>query len=375
MRIVYIVDFFRTINAGTEKQLGYLMTYLPTQGHTVGLISFQDSPFLSHEARAIFPGVKIRTLGTSSDISKSPKSLLRLWKHLRHFRPDIVHTCFPASNSIGAIISRLAGVRTVITSRRDMGFNLTRKDLFLLKLANRWVSGIIANAAAVKEKTARDEHVNAEKIQVIYNGIDLDKNMGEFSESKNGIPVVGIVANLNRPVKRVDVFIRAAARVHSDFPDAKFWVVGDGHLRAELEALARESGFGEAITFLGRRNDVDLLLKEFTVGVICSDSEGLSNAIMEYMAAGIPTVATNTGGNPELIQHGETGYITAPGDDKVLAFAVGSLLSAPEKALSMGRKAWLQANRDYSVDKMIGATLCIYQKTARSKAHICTNGT
>lgn len=361
MRIVYLVDFFRTVLAGTEKQLGHLLKRLPEQGHTISLISFQDSPFLSHEAGTLFSGVAIRTLGASSDISKSPQSLLPLWKHLRLFRPDIVHTFFPTSNSIGAILARLSGVRTVITSRRDMGFNLSLTDLGMLRFANPVIAGIIANSQAVRAKAARMEGFHAERIHVVCNGIDASLFLQKPDNALPAHPVVGIVANLNRPVKRVDVFIRAAARVHRDFPAARFWVVGDGPLKPQLEALATECNLGQAIAFLGRRPDVKQLLQEFSVGVICSDSEGLSNAIMEYMAAGVPTLATDAGGNPELIRHGATGYLVAPSDDAALSYAMGTLLADPEKAAEMGTKAWLKASREYSVARMVGQTICIYE--------------
>ena len=366
MKILYLVDFLRTIQAGTEKQLGHLLTRLPKQGHTVGLASLQHSPFLSGEAQALFPDVAFTTLGAHSDISRSPVSVARLWRHLLSFRPDIVHTFFPTSNSIGAILARLSGVRTVITSRRDMGFNLGWKDILLLKAADRLVDGIIANSHAVKALVSDQEGVPKSRIHVVHNGIDIP--MSRERPVAATPPIVGIVANLNRPVKRVEVFIRAAARVSRDFPDTRFWIVGEGYLRPSLESLAHESGLGGAVLFLGRRKEVEALLHHFTVGVICSDSEGLSNAIMEYMAAGIPSVATDTGGNPELIRHGRTGYLVPPGDHKALAAALSSLLAFPEQANAIGMTARVDASQQFSVAGMVNQTVRIYSASSRKSS-------
>jgi len=364
LKILYLVDFFRTAQAGTEKQLGHLLTCLPHLGHNISLVSLQHSSLLSGEAQALFPNVQFITLGAHSDISRTPMSLIRLWQHLVSARPDIVHTFFPTSNSTGAIIARLSGVRTVVTSRRDMGFNLTRKDIILLKAANRFIKYIIANSCAVKYYTSDKECFPSSRIYVVHNGIDAFPPIGE-RQTPADHPIVGIVANLNRPVKRVEVFIRSAAQVHRDFPETRFWIIGEGHLRDDLQTLARQSGLGDVIQFLGRRKDVDKLLKHFTAGVICSDSEGLSNAIMEYMAAGIPTVATDTGGNPELIRHGKTGYLVPPGDHEALSAALSALLSAPDSAHAMGIEAQNEINRNFSVSGMVTQMAQIYADAIR----------
>lgn len=361
IKITYLVDFFRTPNAGTEKQLGYLLTYLPKAGYSVELVSLQDSDFLRREARSLFPEVSINSLGASSDISKSPMSLVRLYRILRWTRPDIVHTFFPASNSIGALISKLAGVRKIVTSRRDMGFNLTRKDIILLKLGNMVASRVLANCEAVRDRSIQLEGLRREKTAVIYNGIDAGEFYGQTKVDDNGKPVVGIVANLNRHVKRVDVFVRAASMVVRPFPDVQFLIVGDGPLREELEALASELGIGHRVKFMGRRNDVKGLLSEFTIGVISSDSEGLSNSIMEYMAAGLPVVATSVGGNPELVINNETGVLFPPGDAEALAKSILRLLDNRQTSKEMGERGRSTLLLKSSIQGMVEETRSLYE--------------
>ena len=328
-------------------------------------MSLQDSDFLKKEAQRLFPNVAISSLGASSDISKSPSSLVRLFRALRLTRPDIVHTFFPASNSIGVLISRLAGVRNLVTTRRDMGFNLTRKDIMLLRFGNLVASKVLANCEAVRERAIELEGLMREKTAVIYNGIDAEVISPQPIGSRLQKPLVGIVANLNRPVKRVDLFVKAASLVVRQFPDVQFWIVGDGPLRGELESLASELCIESRIEFVGRRKDVKDLLSAFTIGVISSDSEGFSNSIMEYMAVGVPVVATNVGGNRELVSEGETGVLVPPNDPEVLAVGILRLLSNPEAARAMGKKGRLKLLIKFSTQRMLEETKGFYEALVR----------
>jgi glycosyltransferase involved in cell wall biosynthesis len=255
----------------------------------------------------------------------------------------------------------LAGVRKVVSSRRDIGFNLSKKEVRLLRIANRFVSCIVANSEAARNCTIALEGVDRSKTHVIYNGVALD-SLGDSLASRHGNEqIVGIVANLNRPVKRVDLFIRAAALVSQNHPRVRFWVIGDGYLRDEFERLARDLGVNSHMTFLGRRNDVRNLLQEMTIGVICSDSESLSNAIMEYMAAGLPVVATDVGGNPELVEHGKTGLMAKPDDPNALSERICKLLDDRERAVEMGAAGRRALQGKFSIEKMIAETRELYE--------------
>lgn len=361
IRIAYIVDFFRTQNGGTEKQLSYLLQNLPEKQCAINLISLQKSPFLLNDAQKIFPEVSITVLAAKSDISKSFFELIRLFFLLRNIKPDIVHTFFPASNSFGVLIARMVGIKRIVSSRRDMGYNLTKKDIWLLKIANHFVSSIIANAEAVKKQTLCLEHVSEEKINVIYNGISSD-NFNQTAGDFNQENIVGIVANLNRPVKRVDLFIKAAAQVCRQRPDVKFWIVGDGHLKGDLEKLAAELGCKSNIFFWGRRTDAAKLISYMAVGVICSDSEGFSNTIMEYMASGIPVVATDVGGNHELIEHDITGYLVPKGDADLLANKILFCINDSDNVKWMGKAGVAKMHDNFSKEKMVQSTLKLYNK-------------
>jgi L-malate glycosyltransferase len=366
LRIVYLVDFYRTENAGTERQLAHLLRRMPDFGYSVQLVSLQGSPFLKNEAGSAFDKVRFKTLAADSDLSRTPGALIRLYCHLKRCKPDIVHAFFPTSNSVGIMVARLAGIRRLISSRRDMGYNLNGRDVALLKCADRFVSFVIVNSKMVGERTAKRENLSPEKLRIVYNGIAVTKPLCERRLLGRGAPVMGIVANLNRQVKRVDLFVEAAVVVARQFPDARFWIVGDGDLRAGLERLVSELFLDLAFTFLGRRADVDRLLPEMYSGVMCSDSEGLSNSIMEYMEAGLPVVATDVGGNSELVKDGITGILVPPGDKKALADALMALLRNPERASAMGAAGRRVVAEQFSLGRMIQDTTAIYRECMNS---------
>jgi glycosyltransferase involved in cell wall biosynthesis len=361
IKIVYLVDFLRTTQAGTEKQLSHLLHYFPAAGFNVHLISLQESPFLLSDAPQVFPKVKFSVLDAQSDISKSLPSFFHLFRLLRRERPTLVHTFFPTSNSLGILIARMAGIGKLISSRRDMGFNLSRLDISLLKMADRFVSCIIVNAGKVKDYTIQTEGIQSDRIKIIRNGISINDIQNEGEGTLLDKPIIGIVANLNRPVKRVDLFIKAAAMIHKNIPQAEFWIIGDGPLRPELEKLVFDLSLNSVVRFLGRLADVNHYLSQMTIGVISSDSEGLSNAIMEYMCAGLPVVATNTGGNPELVQHGTTGLLVPPNDEIALADAILKLLNNHEGSARMGREGFEVIKKDFSIEKMLKETSRIYE--------------
>jgi glycosyltransferase involved in cell wall biosynthesis len=248
-----------------------------------------------------------------------------------------------------------------------MGYSLTARDVSLLKVGNRFVSRIVANAEAVRVAAIAREGVPERKIQVIYNGIQLPAETATRAAPAQ-TPVVGIVANLNRPVKRVDVFIEAAARVRQKAPPAEFWVVGDGDLRHGLELLARELGIADSVRFLGRRPDVHNLLRRFSVGVLSSDSEGLSNSLIEYMAAALPVVATNVGGNAEVVEDGKTGLLVPPGSPGGVAEAIVSILNDPVRGAAMGDAGRARARERFSLEAMFAKTLALYEETAGCSA-------
>lgn len=359
-KIVYLVDFFRIAHAGTEKQLLFLMKNLPEFGYRIFLISIQRSEFLENFTRE-YPNIQTFILDGKSDISKSLHVLIKLYFLFRKIRPDILHTYFPTSNSWGILIGRISKIPVLISSRRDMGFWQTNWDLFSTKIANHFLSHILVNSLAVKKHTISTENYPEKEITVIYNGLEQNVDLIDrqrFNKRKN---IVCIVANLNRPVKRVDLFISAASEMLKSNRQVEFWIVGDGCLRNDLEKMSMDLGIADYVKFLGRRTDVKHILNKVQVGVICSDSEGFSNAIMEYMIAGLPVVATQVGGNPELVRDKMNGLLVPPDDHLELAAALMKLLQDKSLIVEMGQKSYEFIKNDFTIDRMIRHTHQVYQ--------------
>lgn len=361
IKIIYLIDFFETAQAGTENQLLKLLRYLSRDLFEIYFVSIQRRLFFE-ELKSQISDVKFKNLDGSADISKSIFPLIRLYQFIIKVKPHILHTFFPAGNSFGVLIGRLAGVPIIISSRRDMGYWYTTKYLMLTRFANLFVTRIVANSYAVRKQTIKLEKCSQKKIQVIYNGIDL-KQYNQFLKSlhKPKKPIVAMVANLNRTVKRVDLFIQAAKEIVKRYPDTQFWIFGDGHLRSELEDFVQKLKLSSQVKFWGRLKSINKYLHEIKLGVNCSDSEGFSNAIMEFMLAGIPVVATNVGGNSELIIHDYNGILVEPNNVDTIVQNITGLLYDEKRIKSFGMNSLTSMTEKFNLDLMIKNCTSFYR--------------
>ena len=184
-----------------------------------------------------------------------------------------------------------------------------------MRLAEKTFDAFLANSQAVKEHFCQADGLDPEKVSVIYNGFDLSRLEGLAPPNRDpDSPVIGIVANLNRPVKRVQDFIATVGLIRQQVSNAHFAVVGDGYLRGDLEQMAAGLGLSGCVSFVGSQPNPLDFIKDFSIGVITSETEGFSNAVIEYMACGVPVVASATGGNVELVKEGVNGHLVPVGD-------------------------------------------------------------
>jgi len=261
----------------------------------------------------------------------------------------------------------------LLSSRRDIGLGKSNQPwyhrLFGLALpaVNRRFQGIIANSEQVRRYVAQREKTPASKIKVIYNGVTV------CVPRAGAVPPVfqdytadvwlGLVASLTS-VKRHDLLIRALALVAkvADGQRVRLVLLGDGPERARLEELAAQCSIRDRVHFAGAVTDVSAYLQRIDIGVLCSDREGLSNAILEYMAAGLPVVATNVGGNAELV--GKDNGICVPADDvDSLAQALGVLIADPQMRRNMGAASLARAQRDFSWENSMAQLQSYYRST------------
>lgn len=369
IRIVYVIDVLDTHMAGTENQLIKMINGIDKDRFDVHLVCFRNCRWFRRNASMLQCDATVFGIQNFKRLS-TYANILRLVRFFRGHRPDVVHTFFPVANIVAVIAARLAGVRNIVSSRRDYGEWMKRRYLLLTRVANRFVSMIVANATTVKALTVSAERVPSEKVEVLYNGIELGPFGGIQRDQKLkqtlGIPegnlVVGIVANF-RPMKRHYTFVRAAAEIVRARSGVDFLLIGGtGSKKQETEALARSLGVYDKMHFLGSQSDVVPYLSIMNVGVNCSEREGLSNAIMEYMAAGIPSVVTRSGGNLDLIEDGVNGFTFELDDYQALARLVLRLLDDEALRRRLGENAHEKVEREMTVTTMLSNYESLYER-------------
>lgn len=277
-----------------------------------------------------------------------------------------VHTFHFKSDWLGVWAARALSC-PLISSRRDLGFqqNATRRAIY------RWINGrtdaFVAPSAAVKTSILRQGGARESDIRLIYNGLDTRRFAAPADRAAAradlGVPpdalLVGMVGNL-RPVKGHPVLLHALARLAAAMPRARLVLLGEGAEEGRLRALAATLGITERVAFAGAGHDIPRALSAMDVFALSSHSEGMSNAVIEAMAAGLPVVATSVGGNPECVAEGETGFLVPPGDDAALADRIGRLLARPEQALAMGAAGRARCRALFDVDVMVRRTVELY---------------
>ena len=270
--------------------------------------------------------------------------ILRLARFLRHGRFDIVQSHDLWSNLLAIPAARLALVPVVISSRRDLShlsWYTPLKRRFLRHL-QKLSSAVLVNSRQIQNQLLRDDHFSPELIRVVYNGIDVDRFSKVAADRERLFPGLGnstlivTTGNMNGNVKGHPALIQAARGVCSKFPQVKFVLIGDGRCRPEFESKVAEFGMKQNFFFLGSRRDVPELLACCDMAVSSSRAEGFSNALLEYMAAGLPTVATQVGGNTEIIQHRINGLLVSPDNPAALADAISCLLENRSLASQLG---------------------------------------
>lgn len=359
--IAYIIDCID--EGGTGRQLKFLLESLDKDHFDPRLFILRDNA--SHQF--VPNGIDIETIGVNSFLSLNAiKQVFRLARRLKADHFQIVQTFFQDATLFGVIAAKIACVPAVIISVRDQLFWSTPFKFFFFFIMLKLSKSVLVNSLSIKNKMA--SYVPGNKIHVIQNGLPeiAPKNRNSsYIRKQLGIepetPLIVLVSNCNRTVKRVDLLIESIPKV-LQFHTAHFLLVGDGHLRPGLESRSIEIGISRHITFAGHRHDVLDILSEADVALNTSDSEGLSNAVMEAMQSGLPIVASDVAGNRELIEHGHNGFLFTAGDSDDLATKIITLLENVSLRQSMGVAGKSIIARKHSIQSMIKQYVEYYVK-------------
>ncbi len=300
-----------------------------------------------------------------------------LAKYIKQNRIEVIHTHDFYTNIFGMLSAASCGLSARIASKRETQ-SKSALQFFAERQAFRLAKAIVVNSEAVRlYLTAHG--VSGDKIEKVYNGIDRSrfdrlKTIDREVQSR-AIPlqlnkharVVTIVANMRSEVKDHRMFLRAAKKVTEKFADAVFVLAGEGELREDLKNFAARLGIRENCHFVGSGVNIPSLLLLSNVGVLCSRSEGFSNAILEYMAAGLPVVATDVGGAREAVRHNETGFLIGAEDVDALTGAIIKLLGNENLSREFGRRGREIAYRDFSSERQVEAVLSLYDSVLSSR--------
>ncbi|MBI1914225.1 MAG: glycosyltransferase [Planctomycetes bacterium] len=366
VRVCFLID--ELAPAGTELQLLALVRRLDRRRVQPSLCLLRGD---SAASRALEPeDCPVLRLGVGS--LRSPATLVRAWRlarFLRRERIDVLQVYFPDSTYFGVPVAWLAGVPAIVRTRNNVGHWLTPLHRRLGRLLNGFTTATVANCEAARQALLESERPSPERVVVLENGVDLTRfeAIPSLGEMQRPVRRIGVVANL-RPVKGLDVLIEAAAHLACVYADVTFDVAGEGSERDVLQRQIAGHGLDGRFQLRGSVADVPGFLGEIDVAVLPSRAEGMSNAVLEYMAAGRAIVATDVGANRRLLAGGACGLLVSPGDPAELAAAIGHLLDDRDLACRLGDAARRRAREQFSREAMVQRFEDFYASLARRRA-------
>ena len=317
----------------------------------------------------------LRRLGRLGRIALMLSSVGKLIQTLASYRPAVLHCYLQGPFLMGATIANfLKHPRVVMSKRREYTNAEKKTNLFRWE---RWLYRKTDHFLACSKAVADElmlASVPAEKIEVIYNGIDssqYDSLLSQPKATKLASFIVIIVANLHARKAHQDL-LAALASIDRQLPDDwELWCVGhDAGMLASLQQQADDLKIMNHVKWLGRRNDVPQLLVQADVGVLCSHSEGFSNALLEAMLIGLPMVVTDVSGSNEAIVSNESGIIVQPHNSAAISNAIWKLYLDPERRAAYGRQARQRVQTHFSLVRCINSYKNAYQRFLTDSASL-----
>jgi glycosyltransferase involved in cell wall biosynthesis len=363
---------------GAELQARYLLTHLPAQGVAVRLGTFGgDDESVALVAKA---GVPIHRLTPRPPVVWPARVVSEILGILRKHRIRLVHSCLPTFDILAPCLRAFDPGLKVITSRRSLDEYLSPRDLKRLRLTGRWATRIVGNSNEVAESVTRLEGFRPPALQVIPNGIPMPAPLSfeERAEARRRFDVgpdrfvVSFPAHFRRG-KGHALIADVARRVRDAHPEAVFLLAGDMEVSDQYRRIAAETreavaraDLDSSVRFLGPVSDIRALQAASDVSLNLSDSEGMSNSVMEAMALGVPVVATGVGGNLEVIQEGVHGLHFPVRDAAAAAAALIRLAGDPALRARLGDAARQRVAAEYSIDRMVARYVSLYREVLAS---------
>ena len=363
---------YRLDVGGLENGLVNLVNQLPSSQFRHAIICLSD--YTDFSKRITNPDVALFAIRKPP--GNSPRMHWRVWRLLRRLQPCLVH-----SRNLAAlecqITAALAGVPARVHSEhgRDMGDldGRNRVDVGIRRAMRPLIHRTIALSRDLEHYLRTAVRVDPARVHQIYNGVDTNRfrpaaqraTLPHPMFARTDVIVIGTVGRME-PVKDPVNLARAFVRCAQSTPDLRdrlrLVMVGDGSLRQKVEETIGAAGLSGQAWLPGARGGIDEILRGLDIFVLPSLSEGISNTILEAMASGLPIVATRTGGNPELVQDGETGLLPPPGNDEALAQSIARYVRDAQLRVAHGARARQVALERYSLGNMVSRYAAIYRE-------------
>lgn len=344
---------------GMERVVMHLLKGLPAQGCAAEVVTLGGAGGLAGD---LVPGVK------HWEMRKAPGLDLKLARDLarlaRTTGADVLH----AHNTVSQLYAVMASLFTrcpVVVTLHGANYGGSERHRRLRRiLAARCAATACVSRDALA--AARDlDHIPASRLHLVYNGIDVQEMRAARAERQAARRELGLEADDQAIIsvgrlsaeKDYATLLRALAAL----PGPRLFLVGHGPVRDELEDLAHELGLQERVAFLGERTDVPRLLAACDLFALSSLTEGISMALLEAMAGGLPVAATAVGGTPELVIPEETGLLAPPSEPAALAQAMGELLGDPERSQAYGQAGAKRVAERFSLEAMAKAYAELYR--------------
>jgi len=370
--ILFLIDFLH-IFSGTERHLFELVTNIDRKRFKPFVVTFQGSPAFKKKLEQNDIPVKILNMRKIYG-RRQLAMFFKLNEFIQREGIKILQTFHTNPDIYGTMLARFARIPVVISSRRDMGLGRNRRNVWCYKLLNRYVDRIICVSEKVKQFVIADEGVSGDKITVVYNGIEtkkLDLPVDVARARKklsipDGVPVMGMLANFN-PVKGHRYFLDAAVIIKKTMPDVHLVMAGEGPVLEQTRQKAVQLGLERCTRFIGYTEAIAEALSVMDVVVSPSCSEGFSNTILEALYMSKPVVATDVGGNAEVIRNGQTGILIPPKNADAIARWVSAMFTDKDKARMLGNNGSRLVREKFLIPTMMENTMNIYDDLLRMK--------
>jgi glycosyltransferase involved in cell wall biosynthesis len=360
--VLLVLDQIPKSLGGGERIVLRLAALLPQYGYRVSILSFSahpDSPALQSPPCPVY----LLPLKRTYDIH-ALRAAFTFRDFIRQHQIRIVQTFFESSDLWAGWITKMMTPARLIWSRRDMGILRTRKHRIGYRLMASLPDAVFAVSEKVRQHCINQDGLPPDRVLTIYNGIDLsDWKISAGNPEISRRPHITTLGNIRR-VKGHDIFIAAAALIVARYDDARFSIAGDvleAEYYSELQALIRNLNLSGHVHFTGGVTDIREHLAGADIFVLPSRSEGFSNAIVEAMAASLPVVATNVGGNAEAVIDSVSGFLVPPEDPVALSAAITRLLSDPHQARAMGTAGRALVKEKFTTEVMMNQIVSAYR--------------